>query len=129
MVVFSKIEVCDIHCGKMICNERIYKTITIRCSDRVMNDNENEKIIKIDRSGRRFGKFKCINKYSKRLSDMTEKEALMGGYKCKKDYIRDQIEVFNKGVTEDSIMWFYEIELIEETRMTKKEIEELFNNK
>lgn len=129
MVIFSKIEVCDIHCGKMICNEHIYKTITIRCSDRVMNDNENEKIIKIDRSGRRFGKFKCINKYSKRLGDMTEKEALMGGYKCKKDYIRDQIEVFNKGVTEDSIMWFYEIELIEETRMTKKEIEELFNNK
>lgn len=64
------------------------------------------------RDKKRYGIIKMVKAIVKPLSQMTDADARLGGYDNAEEYIRDQIEIFNKGVTLDTEMIFYEFEIL-----------------
>lgn len=64
------------------------------------------------RDKKRYGIIKMVKATVKPLGQMTDADARLGGYDSANEYIKDQMEVFNKGVTLDTEMIFYEFKII-----------------
>ena len=69
-----------------------------------------ETYLKIGRTKERYGRIRMTEAIPKPLAEMTEQDALDGGYTCRDDYINDHLTKFNTNCNLNDVVIFYRFE-------------------
>ena len=71
-----------------------------------------ETYLKIGRTKERYGRIRIVDIVAKPLGQMTDTDAVDGGYDCADDYINDHLTKYNTEADLDEVMLFYRFEIL-----------------
>ena len=102
MVDMTEREIIDINDDKKVLTVRRFRT------DGRMPFKVGSKLyLKRGRTKERYGQIELTEAIPKALGEMTEADAIDGGYTCADDYINDHLTKFNTEADLDEIVIFY----------------------